>query len=322
MGVVPYGYTPHLVPWIKENAGRFRAIIVHGIWQYHSFACWLALRGGPVPYFVFPHGQLDPWFKEQYPIKHLKKWLYWPWADYQVLRDAQGVLFASEEERRLARESFCLYRAREIVTPLGIPAPPGRHSAQKEAFFRRFPFLDNKRIILFFGRIDQKKGCDLVVDAFARVPNTDRSLALAIAGPDRDGLRFRLDEIARSKGVEANIHWLGMLEGDEKWGALRAGEVFILPSHSENFGIAVVEALACGTPVLLSTKVNIWREIVDAGAGYAAEDSIDGTVGLLRNWLSLSRRAREVTQLRALECYRERFEISKVSRWFAQCVLG
>ena len=83
-----YGLTPKLVPWLKAHAGSFDAVIVNGLWQYHSYATWKALRRLNVPYYVFPHGMLDPWFKRTYPLKHLKKWLYWPWAEYRVLRDA------------------------------------------------------------------------------------------------------------------------------------------------------------------------------------------------------------------------------------------
>ena len=90
---------PRLLSWLRENATRYDAVIVNGIWQYHSYATWLALHRSETPYFVFTHGMLDPWFKRRHPLKHLKKWLYWPWADYRVLRDAQAVIFTCEEER-------------------------------------------------------------------------------------------------------------------------------------------------------------------------------------------------------------------------------
>ena len=76
----------------------FDAVIINGLWQYHSFGAWRALRGTATPYYVFPHGMLDPWFKRSFPLKHLKKWLYWPWAEYRVLRDARAVIFTCEAE--------------------------------------------------------------------------------------------------------------------------------------------------------------------------------------------------------------------------------
>jgi glycosyltransferase involved in cell wall biosynthesis len=103
-----YRYSRRLVPWLRSNAQRYDAVVVNGLWQYQSFGTWRALRRIGKPYYVFTHGMLDPWFKRTYPLKHLKKWLYWPWAEYRVLRDAAGVLFTSEEERRLACQSFFL----------------------------------------------------------------------------------------------------------------------------------------------------------------------------------------------------------------------
>lgn len=131
-----YGFCPRLVPWLKEHAARFDAVIVNGLWQYHSFGAWKALRDSDVPYYVFPHGMLDPWFKRTYPLKHLKKCLYWPWAEYRVLRDARRVLFTTQEERLLARESFRMYRAKEEVVAFGTRQPPADSTALRQAFCR------------------------------------------------------------------------------------------------------------------------------------------------------------------------------------------
>ena len=121
-----------LLPLLMNlDRAQFDAVIVHGLWQYSSFGVWRALAGTDTPYFVFPHGMLDPWFKRTYPAKHFKKLLYWPWAEYRVLRDAAAVLFTSEEERRLARESFALYRAREVVVNYGTAAPRNLERARE-----------------------------------------------------------------------------------------------------------------------------------------------------------------------------------------------
>jgi glycosyltransferase involved in cell wall biosynthesis len=307
-----YGASRRFVSWLRENAAQFDAVIVNGLWQFHSYGVWNALRGTGQRYFVFPHGMLDPWFKRSYPLKHLKKWLYWPWAEYRVLRDAQAVLFTCEQERQLARESFWLYRCRERVVPLGIAQPDRNAAGQRELFLQRFPQCRAKRIILFLGRIHEKKGCDLLIRAFSEVALFHSDLQLVMAGPERqDPTPWR--ELAAQLGIADRVVWTGMLSGDLKWGVLHAAEVFALPSHQENFGIAVVEALACGIPVLISREVNIWREIVESGAGLAAPDSIEGTTALLRAWLDLSLAERERMRGAARRCFAERFEIKSAT---------
>jgi len=304
-----YCYTPRLLPWLEWETARYDAVIVEGIWQYHSFATWLASRKAKFPYHIFPHGALDPWFKQQYPLKHLKKWLYWPWAEYQVLRDARTVLFTSEEEKRLAMQSFWLYRANAKVINFGISAPPLDTRAQRKSFLQAFPTLENKRFLLFFGRVHPKKGCDLLLQAFARLAPQYPDWMLVIAGPDAENTRPTLEQMARSLGITEKVLWTGLLSGDKKWGALRATDAFVLPSHSENFGVAVVEALACGTLVLISDKVNIWKEIESCQAGLIAPDTLDGTTNLLRRWFELGVGGQAILRSNARSCYEKNFEV-------------
>jgi glycosyltransferase involved in cell wall biosynthesis len=304
-----YGYAPLYNRWLASNAQRFDSVLVHGIWQYPSLATWQVLRSSKIPYFVFTHGMLDPWFKRQYPLKHLKKLLYWPWAEYRVLRDARAVLFTAEEEKELARQSFGLYRANEVVVNCGTPGLGGDPLSQREHFLSRFPHLRGKRIILFLGRIHPKKGCDLLIEAFASVRALDPSLHLVMAGPDQTGIQSTLRALAQRHGAATAITWTGMLTGESKNGAFRAGEVFILPSHQENFGIAVAEALSCGLPVLISNKVNIWREILADDAGLVAEDTLQGTEDLLRKWLALDVDRRAAMAKHASQSFVRRFHI-------------
>ena len=304
---------------------EFDAVLVDGIWQFQSFGTWLGTRRNSPPYFVFVHGALDPWFKRAYPLKHIKKWLYWPWAEYRVLRDAQAVLFTCDEERILARQSFWLYQAKEAIIDFGIPEPGGNPHGQHEEFFRSYPSTRNKRLLLFLSRIHPKKGCDLLIEAFAKVAERDPALHLVMAGPDQEGWQQKLVDLSKARGVENRITWTGMLTGDKKWGAFHAAEVFVLPSHSENFGIVVVEALACRLPVLISDKVNIWREIVQDGAGFAEPDTLDGTVALLERWLGLSADELLQMRIRARACFEGHFEIQQAARKLVkvieQCLL-
>lgn len=308
-----YGMTRLLMPWLLAHAHKYDFVIVNGIWQYHSFATWRALTRLKLPYAVFTHGMLDPWFKRAYPLKHLKKWLYWPWAEYRVLRDAAAVLFTCEDERLLARQSFWLYRAREQVVAYGTRPPPTDKATLAAHFLSTYPELKGKRLMLFLSRIQEKKGCDLLINAFAKAAAQTPDLHLVMAGPDQTGWVAALQAQARRLGVADRIHWPGMLQGDTKWGAFHAAEAFVLPSHQENFGIAVAEALGCGLPVLISNKVNIWREIESAGAGLVQEDTDDGTHALLEQWLALEPAARAGMAQAASELFNDRFTVSAMA---------
>lgn len=303
-----YAYNPNLKPWLLSNGNHYDAIIINGLWMYHGFGAWRALRKMKVPYFVFTHGMLDPWFKRTYPLKHLKKWLYWPWAEYRVLRDARQVLFTCEQERLLARESFWLYKVNEAVVNYGAGSPPTQNPEElKSKFLAAHPELVGKRLVLFLSRIHVKKGCDLLLKAFAKTASSDPQLHLVIAGPCASDYLSELQSLAKDLGIADRVSWPGMVKGDIKWGAFAAAEVFALPSHQENFGIAVAESLACGLPVLISDQVNIWREIVTDQAGFAEPDTVEGTVRLLEKWFALSPAQRQQMAANAKLCFNTRF---------------
>lgn len=317
-----YGYTPRLVPWLKQHHMDYDVVIVNGLWQYNSFGIWRALHKTSTPYCVFSHGMLDPWFKEQYPFKHLKKWLYWPWGEYRVLRDALAVMFTTEEERRLARRSFWLYHCDEVVVSYGIKGPEGDSEQQRKAFLSKHPDLEGKRMILYLSRIHEKKGCDLLLEAFARVVREPGSVAgstdlrLVMAGPAAGNYGAAMQALAKQLGIDHLVTWPGMLTGDDKWGAFRSADVFILPSHQENFGIAVAEALACGLPVLISTRVNIWREVRLHQAGIVEQDDLRGTERLLRGWLALPVEEQAAMRNCAQSCFEKCFALAQFASTF------
>jgi glycosyltransferase involved in cell wall biosynthesis len=304
-----YAFSARLIPWLRANRSRFDAAIVNGIWQFHSYGAWRALHASSTPYVLFTHGMLDPWFKKQYPLKHFKKWMYWPWAEYRVLRDARAVLFTSEEERVLARSSFWLYRCNEVVVNYGTAKPRGNPELELEEFLSRYPQLRNKKLALSVGRIHPKKGFDLLIEAFARVLGPRSEWHLVIAGPDQVGLQKELHHRAEQLGVASRITWTAMIGGSLKWGAFRAAEIFVLPSHQENFGVVVAEALAVGLPALISNKVNIWREIEADGAGLVGDDTLQGTCNLLQAYMEMSNDQVQAMRQRARKCFETRFEI-------------
>ena len=305
-----YGFTRKLLPWLVANRDRFDGVVVNGLWQYCGLAAWLAL-GGRKPYVVFTHGMLDPYFKHRFPRKHMKKWAYWLAAEYWVLRGAYRVLFTTKEESVLAEQSFWLHQWKGFVVPYGASRPPDEGAVLREAFLAAYPEMRGRRFLLYLGRIHPKKGCDLLIRSFVKLAARDPELHLMMAGPNFEDWTETLRQLVVEAGLTKRVHWPGMLRGEVKWGAFFASEAFILPSHQENFGIAVAEALACGCAVLLTDKINIAREIAEEGAGLMELDTQAGTDNLIGRWIEMAAEPREAMRVQALKTFDEHYDMRR-----------
>ncbi len=304
-----YGYSRGIRKWLEANLARYDAVLIDGLWQYPALAARIVAARMGIPYLVFPHGMLDPWFRKYYPRKHLKKQLFWWLAQYRIMRDAGRVIFTTEAERDSAPHTFWPSRWRGAVVPLGTSRPTGNTEVLREAFYTLLPAVRGRRFLLFLSRIHEKKGCDLLVEAFCAIAAEHPELDLVLAGPDPDGLRPALEATVQQRGFTGRVHWPGMLQGDAKWGAFYAAEAFILPSHQENFGIAIAEAIACRLPVLISNKINIWPYITEDGTGFVENDDLPGTLQLLRQWLALSADQQRAMVARTDRCFERRFSM-------------
>ena len=260
---------------------------------------------------------LDPWFKNTYPLKHLKKWLIWPWAIYPVIRDAEALFFTCEREKLLARESFWLYDCQEVVIDYGTEGIPDPEQDFSPEFLEQHPQLDGKQIFLFLGRVHPKKGPDLLIKSISLLQKEGHwnpaKMQVVMAGPADSQYARQLVNIAKKLDISDSIYWTGMITGNQKWGAFQAADVFILPSHQENFGISVAEALSCRLPVLISSKINIYAEIEKDRAGLVELDNLYGTANLIRRWLALDQSQRSAIKRAARDCFEKRFHISKTT---------
>jgi glycosyltransferase involved in cell wall biosynthesis len=314
-----YGYASSLDTWLAGNIARFDVVIANGIWMYFSSAVRRAALRSRTPYFVFAHGALDPWFKRHYPLKHIKKQVYWSLVERKVLRDATAVLFTTAEELALAQNAFWPYRCNSKVVGYGIADPHLSNGRSKEQFEtpdpmrRAFPALGDRPFLLFLARIHEKKGIDLLLQAIARNISSYQDRAVVIAGPGKDSYVAELKSMSMQLGLERQLIWTGPLYGKMKWAALREAEAYVLPSHQENFGISVAEALACGVPALVTNKVNIWREIVSEGGGLAENDDVSGICRLLDKWSRLRSEQRTSMRERARRCFLNHFDIARTS---------
>jgi glycosyltransferase involved in cell wall biosynthesis len=278
-------------------------VIAHGLWQWPGRVA----RSFGNPYLVYPHGMLDPWFKKTYPFKHFKKQIYWWAIQGKILGDAHAVCFTTQDEQALAQKTFFPYQANEVVTGLGVQAPPQELDISKEKFVEKYPALKGRKILLYLGRFHPKKGVDELIRSWKKRRNPNDEV-LVLAGPvnKKDSWIMNLLSLV---GEDPSVVWTGMLQGSEKWGALCSADAMILPSHQENYGMVVAEACSVGLPVYLTDKVNLWREVIDTGAGVAENDDPPGIQSLVDQWLLAEDRA--IRSHAAKQCFEQRLHIDR-----------
>ncbi|MCE7066138.1 glycosyltransferase [Dyadobacter sp. CY326] len=321
-------YSRKIAGWLNSNIPRFDIIIVHGCWLYPGYAAfhsWQKLKSrhrlapfGSLPRLYFmPHGMLDPYFQNapDRMMKAARNWLYWKVIEARMINQADGLLFTSQQESSVAGQSFQPYKPKKRLNiGLGVTDAPDFCETMRTAFNQKYPHLEGKPYFLFFSRIHQKKGVDILLKAYQQLKFMDANFPeLVIAGPGlhSDYGDQMLGLVADSVVLTDHVTFTGMLAGDLKWAALYGCEALVLPSHQENFGIAIAEALACGRPVIISDKVNIHREILDGDCGLVGNDTCEDTQ---RIWLTFNQlRDDEKRQmgLRARETFQRQFAMDR-----------
>ena len=284
-------------------------IIAHGLWQWPSIEAYHLFRKYNITYLLFPHGMLDPWFKKTYRLKHLKKQIYWWLRQAEAVRHAKALCFTTEEERVLAQKTFWPYSCNEVVTGLGVKDPPNNVTEQCATFLSEYPKLRDKKVLLYLGRFHPKKGVDLLINSFAR--KSSKNEVLVLGGPIDQPDKYLKGLQKLAKKLPQKIIWTDMLHGDLKWGALRCADALILPSHQENYGMVVAEALSVETPVFLTNKVNLWREVIDSNCGIVAQNDQNGIDTLIEKW---SRNEHAKMHSNAGLCFRNKLHIQKAAK--------
>ncbi len=254
---------------LDEAIPKADIVHIHSLYLFHVWYAARVCRAAGVPYVLRPHGTLDPFLWKRHRAR--KKLLELAFQD-RVIRNAAALHYTAEDEMRLAAPY--VHGAKGVVVPNGLDMAAYATLPAKGGFVARHPELAGTKPVLFLSRINFKKGLDVLIPAFAKALAADPALRLVIAGPD-DGYKATAEGFAAAAGVADKIVWVGMLDAGAKLDAFADSALFALPSWSENFGIAIVEAMACGVPVVISDRVNIWREIDAAGAGLVSPPDVD-----------------------------------------------
>lgn len=309
-GKSSYRYCPAVGKWVTEHHEEFDAVMLHGLWEHPFLSAGKAMRRLKRPYFAMTHGMLDRYFNDRFPAKAAKKRVFWKMGGLaEVMSSATGVLFTCVQEQEASHASFLPYKITPMIVKLGTPVEEHDPEVARAAFLGAVPAVEGGRYLLYLSRIHPKKGPEFAVEAFAKVFGDDGTAHLVMVGPDSGGLTDELRSLADASGHGERVHFPGMLRGPEKAGAFMGADAFVLPSHHENFGLVIAEALSYSVPALISDKVNIHETVVDNGAGFSDTDDLDGTVRTWEKWKQLPEDKKQAMRQASRRCYEEHFEI-------------
>ena len=264
--------------WIRIlETERPDIVHINGIWMLQT---WIAqreaLRMG-IKTLITPHGMLEPWILDRH---RMKKRIALVLFQARALREAAALVATADSERANIRRLG--YNANVELVTIGIDVDT---VALKTSW-------KSKCKILFMSRVNVKKGVELLIDAVSALGRELNGYEVVIAGEgDADYIEALKDKVAEA-GLDGMIRFVGGVYGEEKWKMLRDADVLVLPTFSENFGIVVAEALACGTPVI-TTKGAPWRDLVEWDCGWWIERSVGCLADALRVFLTLTDDERE-----------------------------
>jgi len=275
-----YKISPQLAVALRKKIPESDVVHIHSLYQFPSTVAAYYCRKFEVPYIVRPHGTLDPFLYRRHRVR---KWLYEFLLERRNLRDAAAVHFVTHEEMRLAQQSRLQFNP--VVVPFGVDLkeiPQHRNRAAMEAIW---PMTAGKKVILFLGRVNFKKGLDILARAFGQIGRARNDTILMIAGPDHEGYGARVRGWLQDEGVVDKAIFTGMLVRERKEAVLAGASTFALSSYTENFGIAVVEAMAAGIPVVISRAVNISETVRSFEAGIVVGDDPEELASALKQLL-------------------------------------
>lgn len=266
-----YKFSLPLTRWLARHAADYDIIHIHALFSYTSLPTAFYAHRADVPYIVRPLGVLNRYGMEQHHPGF--KRISFPFVERRILEHAAVIHYTSEQEQEEA-EALGI-KSRGVIIPLGIEPLPESSVVPSDRLEENAANLVGRTIFLFLARLDPKKGLDLLIPAFAQAKKDCPDIGLIIAGDGERSYVENLHSCAVQLGLEQDIVWAGYVEGANKTALFHSADAFVLPSHSENFGIAVVEALAAGLPVIMSDQIGIHPEIAAQDAGIVVPLDVD-----------------------------------------------
>jgi glycosyltransferase involved in cell wall biosynthesis len=257
-----YGCSPALTRWLRAHIREYNLVHIHDVFAHPTLPAAASARKAAVPYIIRPCGQLDPWSLRK---NSFLKRTFLALAGQRILQHAAAIHATSEPEKASIEQLGI--NVPVVTIPLGIEALPESDSSLKGLFRERHPELGDRKVILFLSRIDPKKGLDLLLTALQKIEEKRDDFVLVLVGSGAPSFEGQVRSSVIDLGLDGLVIFAGFLDGQMKQAALYDADLFVLPSYDENFGIAVVEAMAMGLPVLISDQVGIHRDVQEYEAG-------------------------------------------------------
>ena len=306
---VAWMHHPGLRRDLRKIIDSADGIHVHGLWeQSTAIVCKMARQMGR-PYIISAHGMLEPWAMK---TKSVKKYLYAALCERANVRNASCLHALTCNEAASYRRFGA--RCPVAIIPNGVNVPSNLSS---ETFFRQFPGLRHKRILLFMSRLHPKKGLDMLVSAWAALAKQFPDAHLVIVGPDFEGMQATLEQAVAQKQLGEHVSFTGMLSGRVKWSALAAAECFLLPSYSEGLSMSVLEAMAAGLPVIVTKPCNM-PEVSRHSLGWEIEPRTDHLIFAIQSALGNPRQTNQEIGSRGKQMIEQRYSWPTIGRQMSQ----
>ena len=293
-----YKFSLSLLRWLAKYGHRYDLVHLHALFSPVTTAAATVARHQKLPYILRPLGTLDPADLQK---KRQLKNLYATLLERPNLAGAAAIHFTSNQEAKISERFGTL--TQDLVIPLGVTLP----KSAEQSFRSRMGIPGDRPLLLFMSRIDPKKGLDLLIPALENLANEGQPFQFVLAGanPQDPAYEAKIRHQIQSSVLHDRTTLTGFISGGEKTTLLQEADLFILPSYYENFGIAVAEAMAAGTPVVISDQVHIWQEITQSQSGWVSACTIESLTETLR--LALSDRAEQQRRGLNAQIYAQKF---------------
>lgn len=303
-----YNYSRALGRALGENIMKFDLLHIHSVFLYPTAVASYLCRKYNVPYIINPLGALDP---DMINFKNsVLKQCYIKLIEKNNINNATAIHLASSYEQ----DKFRLlgFRTRVVVVPRGVDLKNFPEKKIQITLKELYPETEGKKVVLFMGRLHPKKGFALLAKAFKRIVDKKEKTHLLIAGTGENKYVNKVRLMFKRLNIEKHVTFAGMILGDEKIAALQGSDLFVLPSHGENFGVAVVEAMAFGLPVVVTDRVGLWPDIKEYGAGVVVGPSVEEIEKAILRLVEKDELSKSMG-VKARQLVGDRFDIRKIA---------